>query len=89
MNNLDEKVLKRAKERWQEKAKEAEYNAGMEGRYDDGGCTHMLQLLSAFEHGLRGEVPSFLSSTYKQVENEMDPEYEKYLELKKKFEEEA
>jgi len=63
------------------------------GRMDDGGASELLEKLEIFETMWDGKplaesrVPKFIKSILIGVERLYDPEYQKYLELKAKFEE--
>lgn len=70
-----------------QKMKEAEkkrLSAAYGGSWGDGGCSRTLDALRLFAYGWNHEVPPEWESIIKQKENERDPEYEKFLELKKK-----
>lgn len=67
-------------------------DAGWAGRMDDGGASRLQEKLNIFETMWDGQslkesrVPDFIKSVLIVVERKYDPEYEKYLELKSKFE---
>jgi hypothetical protein len=67
-------------------------DAAWGGRMDDGGAGILFEKLQIFETMWDGtplpesRVPKFIEPTLIQVERKYDPEYEKYLELKSKFE---
>lgn len=65
-----------------EDAKLCETNAGFSGAYDDGGATRLRDAVKYYKYGCEMIVPP----EWKQYLIKLDPEYEKYLELKKKFE---
>lgn len=67
------------------RASELQTAAAHDGRYDDGGAAHLRGLIDAYVAGTRGAVPPFLEPFMKQAEDEADPEYAKYLELRRKF----
>ena len=83
---IDRKILEAAMTKYVNAAEGKAEAAGFNGAYHDGGCGTMLRELNAYKEGLRGVVPNFLFSYYTQAENEADPEYPKYQELKEKFE---
>jgi hypothetical protein len=56
--------------------------AGFYGSFDDGGASVLESQVKFYEYGARGIIPP----EWKKYENKLDPEYSKYLELKKKFE---
>lgn len=63
-----------------------ELDAGMGGRHDDGGARILRQQISFYQMGRNGTIPSDWERYANELKNEKDPEYAKYLELKKKFE---
>lgn len=69
-----------------EEADDKRISAGYSGSWSDGGCAQMLDALRLFAYGWNHEFPPEWRNTIKQQENEKDPEYEKFLELKKRFE---
>lgn len=68
------------------------HDAGWAGRTDDGGASRLQEKLDIFETMWDGNplpesrVPKFMESVLIEVERRYDPEYEKYLELRAKFE---
>jgi hypothetical protein len=66
-------------------AREEARNAALGGRMDDGGCHRMLEVVQAFEDGMNQEVPEFLKGYVKEAQNQADPEYQEFLRLRKKF----
>jgi hypothetical protein len=74
-------------------AEKRKKDAGWGGRMDDGGASELLEKLEIFETMWDGKplaesrVPKFIKSILIGVERLYDPEYQKYLELKAKFEE--
>lgn len=71
------------------KLKDAEgkrVSAGFAGSWGDGGCSHEMNALRLFAYGWNHEFPPEWNDEIKQKENEKDPEYAKFLELKKRFE---
>lgn len=67
-------------------------NAGYGGQQHDGGYDAAMNVLSAFNAGVaftkHKTPPDFLKDYIQEAENLEDPEYRKYLELKRKFEDE-
>jgi hypothetical protein len=61
-------------------------NAAYSGAWDDGGCHKILDELRLFSYGWNHEVPPEWQDIVKQQENEKDPDYKVFLELKKRFE---
>lgn len=70
---------------------ERKMSAGYGGEHHDGGHRHAMLILNAFYAGIdyneKGIFPDFLSNYIQEAENMEDPDYKKYLELKKKFKE--
>ena len=62
-------------------AADARESAGYGGRMDDGGASRLEDQVKFYNYGRNGIVPPEWE-TYKK---ELDPEYQRYLELKKKF----
>jgi hypothetical protein len=71
---------------------ERKHNAGMNGEFGDGGAFNLKEKLIIFETMWDGKplpesrVPEFIKPILVTVEKTHDPEYQKYLELKQKFE---
>lgn len=67
----------------------ARENAGYAGAWDDGGASRMLERLDAWLDGIQF-ARSGVTNTYRdlaaRISRDGDPEYTRYLELKKKFE---
>jgi len=68
------------------KAEDARTSAAYSGSMTDGGCHLNLEALKAFAYGWNHEFPPEWEGDVKKKENEQDPDYKKYLELKKRFE---
>jgi hypothetical protein len=68
-----ELVLKEAKNR--------EMSAAYGGERGDGGARILRAQVEIFRAGLDGRIPD----EWKSYEKQLDPEYKRYLELKKKF----
>jgi hypothetical protein len=60
-------------------------SAGYSGRWDDGGASTLETQVEYFNYGRAGTLPPEWAKFALQVSNEADPEYAKYLELRKKF----
>lgn len=82
----DRELLEKAKNLYLKAADNAEQNAGFSGLMSDGGASVMRKQVKAFMDGLDQVVPDFLAPYVTQIVRESDPEYAKYLELKKRFE---
>lgn len=73
-------------------AAEMKLSAAWGGAMGDNGASLLLEKLSIFETMWDGQpleesrVPKFIKSVLINVERTYDPEYQKYLELKSKFE---
>jgi hypothetical protein len=73
-------------------AAERKNNAGWAGAMNDGGASVLLEKLEIFETMWDGKtlpesrVPKFIKPVLIKVEQSYDPEYQKYLKLKEKFE---
>ena len=61
-------------------------NAGFAGSMGDGGASRIEIEIEVYEAGVAGEVPNTWKKEYKEFSNKLDPQYEEYLELKKRFE---
>jgi hypothetical protein len=83
---IDEDVVLKALVLYRIEADGVEKSAAYNGSMSDGGASTMRCMAIAYEAGLRREVPYFLEPFIKKVNRETDPEYAKFLELKKKFE---
>lgn len=62
-------------------AEHARINAGYSGRWDDGGANKFEEQVKFFQYGLNATLPP----EWKQYELLLDPEYNEYLRLHKKF----
>jgi len=60
-------------------------DAGYNGSYDDGGYSSTMYMIKVFREGmdyaLNGTTPDFLKDYLKKL----DPEYQEFIRLKKKF----
>lgn len=63
-------------------------NAAFAGSHGDGGCAEIVRELTVWVDGLNGYAPSTgtLAVVNQQFIRDNDPDYQTYLELKKKFE---
>ena len=61
-------------------------DAGFSGRHDDGGARNMARSIAAWVAGLHDEIPKEFEKSYTKYFEKMDPEYQEYLRLQKKFE---
>ena len=52
----------------------------------DGGASEIEMKVTSFTNGWRRVIPEWLQTYVEQILNECDPDYEKYLELREKFE---
>ena len=59
-------------------AADARMDAGYGGRYDDGGASHMEELVKFFNHGLKGELPP----EWEKYLDKNHPNYTRYLRMK-------
>lgn len=67
-------------------ADDLEMNAAYSGSMSDGGASRKRENLEFWISGIRQEIPKQYAQLADEFERKKDPEYEKYLELKKKFE---
>ena len=83
-----EEMLKKLKASVSESADKARMNAGYSGSWGDGGAHDMEKKLEAFldgyEFALTGKTKVY-AKFFEELDKEQDPEYQKYLELKGKF----
>lgn len=62
-------------------AAQAREDAGYGGRHDDGGASRLEDQVKFYNYGRAGAIPA----EWKPYAKHLDPDYQKYLELKKKF----
>lgn len=62
-------------------AEESKFDAGMSGRWDDGGASRLEEQVKFFQYGMHGQIPP----EWEVYKKELDPEYIEYLRLKRKF----
>lgn len=82
-------VLRAIAETISSKAAQKAISAGYNGAMDDGGGSADIQILNAFLDGVtfaETGVTNKYKDINKKVLNSLDKDYEKYLELKAKFE---
>jgi hypothetical protein len=68
------------------KAQIKRLNAGYSGDGGDGGAREIENSIKIYKAGMEGTLPDVWIGYWKEFQMENDPEYAKYLELKKKFE---
>lgn len=78
---MNEDDIKKLTEIILKNAKRCEEDAGFGGRMDDGGAQRLRDQVKFFMYGYEMITPP----EWKSYQVQLDPEYEKYLELKKKF----
>ena len=61
-------------------------NAAYSGDMGDGGAKMLEDQVDIYRAGMSGRIPPVWLEYHKEFTNVSDPEYQKYLELKKKFE---
>lgn len=66
-------------------ARNRKESAGFSGRWDDGGASTLETQVEYYNYGRAGTVPPAWAKFVQQADRESDPEYAKYLELKRKF----
>lgn len=62
-------------------AENKKFDAGMGGRWDDGGAARLEDQVKFFQYGMKGQIPP----EWDQYQKLLDPEYIEYLRLKRKF----
>lgn len=62
-------------------ADDCEEHAAYNGHHDDGGARILRMQVEYYKHGMKNTVPP----GWKEYELKLDPEYEMYERLKKKF----
>ena len=67
-------------------AQDAKESAGWGGRFDDGGSSHVSELLCAYRAGRDGMIPAFWVEQLKKFNQEEDAQYQEYLRLKQVYE---
>lgn len=60
-------------------------DAGYSGAYHDGGARDLEEKIKAWHAGIEGVVPDCLQTIWSDHQRSMDPEYQEYLRLQKKF----
>jgi hypothetical protein len=61
-------------------------DAGYSGSWGDNGASDLEVQIEIYFHGMVNSFPHQWDDYYKAYMKETDPEYEKYLELKERFE---
>jgi hypothetical protein len=69
-----------------DKAAERREAAGFNGAMHDGGAREIEAQIRIYEAGQKGVMPEAWVEFQREFDRATDPEYTKYLELKKKFE---
>lgn len=67
-------------------ADDKELSAGLSGSYSDGGARLLRDEVEFYKMGRDGIVPPQWKIHISNFQREKDPDYTKYLELKRKFE---
>ena len=60
-------------------------DAGYAGSWSDNGASRLESDVKTWHAGLEGKIPESLKGYWVEFERSLDPEYSKFLELKKKF----
>lgn len=81
---MNEDEIKKLTEIILEEANRKESNAAFNGGMNDGGAGRLREQVQFFIHGYNLSIPP----EWKKFKDQLDPEYQKYLQLKKKFEKE-
>lgn len=68
------------------KAEDKRMATAMNGGWSDGGAQDLKDKIECFEAGLAGEIPACLKPLYEEFQKVSNPEYQTYIELRKKFE---
>lgn len=68
------------------KANTLREDAGYNGEQTDGGASALIQQVEIYEAAMSKTIPDCWRKDYADFVKQIDPEYTKYLELKKKFE---
>lgn len=83
---LDKGLINYIEKRVNDLADNLERNAAYSGSMSDGGASRKRENLEFWLSGVRQDVPKQYAQLANEFESKKDPEYQKYLELKKKFE---
>ena len=67
------------------KATKLQDDAGYNGRHDDGGASHIRDMIDVYIAGMSQQLPENWKRYYEEFQKEGDPEYQEYLRLKNKF----
>lgn len=67
-------------------AEKKRLDAGMGGAWNDGGASELERQVEIFRCGMEEVIPQIWMEYAKEIRNAADPEWEKYQQLKKKFE---
>lgn len=83
---LDKGLVNYIEKRVNDLADDLEMNAAYSGSMSDSGASRKRENLAFWLSGVRQDVPKQYAQLANEFESKKDPEYQKYLELKKKFE---
>ena len=83
---LDKELVNYIEKRVNDLADDLEMNAAYGGSMSDGGASRNRENLKFWLSGVRQGIPKQYAQLAEEFESRKDPEYQKYLELKKKFE---
>lgn len=70
----------------EEDAKSREVDAGYSGSWGDNGAGALRDKIAIYRHGMAKTIPPEWTRLAREIIKQEDPEYKKFLELKKKFE---
>lgn len=83
---LDKELVNYIEKRVNDLANDLERISACSGSMSDGGASRKREDLKLWLSGVRQEVPKQYAQLANKFESKKDAEYQKYLELKKKFE---
>lgn len=83
---LDKELVNYIEKRVNDIADDLEMNAAYSGSMSNRGASRKRENLEFWLSGVRQDVPKQYAQLANEFERKKDPEYQKYLELKKKFE---
>lgn len=66
-------------------ATEKRNNAAYAGSWGNNGASDIEEKIKTWHAGIEGKIPESLNSLWNDYQNSIDPEYQKYLELQKRF----
>lgn len=82
---IDKELIEHIRRSIVEKAKNREAMATFSGAGHDGGAKRMLSEFDIWMAGINNTIPPIYEAYVEQFNKMQDPDYEMYLELKKKF----